>query len=184
LDGRLSEAEAAQREWEAIKSTDDRSALTAFIGRYPTSLLAAGEATQRLGVLEHEAKECEQQAAAAPAPRMERCEQGRCRHDQRYRCALAGCAVRRQRQKKGQRVAARGQGAGRESGGGAGLARVEKQQDAAAIRAFIRKDPTTALALNEAKERLDESAAGHFCEPSSADRIETRAGTCGTRSSF
>jgi len=58
---------AAQREWDGIKSMDDRATLKAFIGRHPTSLLATGEAKQLLDVLDREAKEREQQAAAAEA---------------------------------------------------------------------------------------------------------------------
>jgi outer membrane protein assembly factor BamD (BamD/ComL family) len=67
LERQRREAEAAQRDWDGIRSTDDRAVLKAFIERYPNSPLAAGEAKQRLGVLEREAKEREQQAAAAEA---------------------------------------------------------------------------------------------------------------------
>jgi outer membrane protein assembly factor BamD (BamD/ComL family) len=65
LERQQKEAEAAQREWDGIKSTDDRAVLKGFIGRHPTSPLATGEAKQRLAVLDREAKEREQQAAAA-----------------------------------------------------------------------------------------------------------------------
>src|SRR5262249_36603642 len=67
LERQHKEAEAAQREWDGISSTDDRGALTAFIGRYPNSPLATGEAKQRLEALDREAKAREQQAAAAEA---------------------------------------------------------------------------------------------------------------------
>ncbi len=65
------EAEAAQREWDGIRSTDDRAVLKAFIGRYPNSPLAAGEAKQRLSVLDRAVKERERQAAAAEAKKQQ-----------------------------------------------------------------------------------------------------------------
>src|SRR5262252_3928114 len=67
LERQHKEAEAAQREWDGIRSADDRGVLKAFIERYPNSPLATGEAKQRLEVLDREAKEREQQAAAAEA---------------------------------------------------------------------------------------------------------------------
>jgi outer membrane protein assembly factor BamD (BamD/ComL family) len=74
LERQQKEAEAAQREWDGIKSTADRAVLKAFIERHPNSPLAIGEAKQRLGVLDREAKEREQRAAAAEAkkPQVER----------------------------------------------------------------------------------------------------------------
>src|SRR5262245_31994293 len=65
LERQHKEAEAAQREWDGISSTDDHAVLKAFIGRYPNSPLATGEAKQRLEALDREAKAGEQQAAAA-----------------------------------------------------------------------------------------------------------------------
>jgi uncharacterized caspase-like protein len=109
------EAEAARQEWDGIKATNDRAVLKAFIERYPTSLPATAEAKQRLGVLDREANEREQQAAAA-----------------------------RDWQE------------------------LKNSRDAAAVRAFIRRYPTTSLALNEAKERLDALARESAPRPSSA----------------
>jgi hypothetical protein len=71
LERQQREAEAAQREWDGIKSTNDRAVLKAFIERHPNSLLATGEAKQRLGVLDREAKEREQRAAAAEAKKQQ-----------------------------------------------------------------------------------------------------------------
>src|SRR5262249_51086627 len=65
LERQHKEAEAAQREGDGISSTDDRGVLKSFIGRYPNSPLATGEAKQRLEVLDREVKAREQQAAAA-----------------------------------------------------------------------------------------------------------------------
>src|SRR5262249_55265401 len=67
LERQHKEAEAAQREWDSIRSADDRGVLKAFIQRYPNSLPTRRASDLRLEVLDREAKAREQQAAAAEA---------------------------------------------------------------------------------------------------------------------
>jgi hypothetical protein len=170
LERQQQEAEATQREWDGIKSTDDRAALKAFIGRHPSSPLASGEAQQRLGVLDREAKEREQQAAAAEAKKRQvereaaqQWEKIRSSTDPSALLAFLSwypnAAVSDQAR---QRVA----DLDREA-----RVRLEKQQkeaeamqrewdgikstdDRAAVKAFIERHPSSPLASGEAQQRL------------------------------
>jgi outer membrane protein assembly factor BamD (BamD/ComL family) len=156
LERQQKEAEAAQREWDGIKSTDDRAALKAFIGRHPTSPLATGEAKQRLGVLDREAKEREQQAVAAEAQKRQvereaaqEWEKIRSSTDQtalltflsRYRDAAVSDQAR-------QRLADLDRQA-QET-----WEKIKDSADRGVIRGFINQYPASLVALIDANERL------------------------------
>jgi outer membrane protein assembly factor BamD (BamD/ComL family) len=170
LERQQKETEAAQREWDGIKSTDDRAALKAFIGRHPTSPLATGEAKQRLGLLDRAAKEREQQAAAAEATKrqMEReaaqeWEKIRSSTDHtalltfvtRYPDAAVSDQARqrvadldREARERLERQQKEAEAAQREWDG------IQSTDDRAALKAFIGRHPTSPLATGEAKQRL------------------------------
>jgi hypothetical protein len=170
LERQQKEAEAAQREWDGIKSTDDRAALKAFIGRHPTSRLATGEAKQRLGVLDREAKEREQQAAAGEAKKRQvereaaqEWEKIRFSTDQtalltflnRYPDAAVSDQARqrvagldREARERLEREQKEAETAQREWDGS------KSTDDRAALKAFIGRHPTSPLATGEAQQRL------------------------------
>jgi hypothetical protein len=169
LERQQKEAEAAQREWDGIKSTDDRAALKTFIGRHPTSPLATGEAKQRLGVLDREAKERDQQAAAAEAKKRQvereaaqEWEKIRSSTDQtalltflnRYPDAAVSDQARqrvagldREARERLERQQKEAETAQREWDG------IKSTDDRAALKAFTRH-PTSPPATGEAKQRL------------------------------
>jgi hypothetical protein len=170
LERQQREAEAA-REWDGIKSTDDLAALRAFVERHPTSPLATGEAKQRLDVLDREAKEREQQAAAAEAKKQQvereaaqEWENIKSSADQtavstfldRYPDAAVSDQARqrladldRQAKERLERQRREAEISRREWDG------IKSTDDRAALKAFIERYPTSPLATGEAKQRLD-----------------------------
>jgi hypothetical protein len=166
LERQQQEAEAAQRDWDGIKSTDDGAGLRAFIGRHPTSPLASGEAQQRLGVLDREAKERAQQAAAAEAKKRQVEREAAQEWEtvgssidpstllaflSRYPNAAVSDRARqrvadleRQARERPQEAEA----AQREWDG------IKSTDDRAAVKAFIARHPTSPLASGEAQQRL------------------------------
>jgi outer membrane protein assembly factor BamD (BamD/ComL family) len=170
LERRQKEAEAAQREWDGIKSTNDRATLKAFIERHPTSPLATREAKQRLGVLDREAKEREQQAAAAEAKKQQvereaaqEWEKIKSSTDQtalstflnRYPDAAVSNQVRqrladldRQAKERLERQQKEAEAAQREWDG------LKTTDDRAALKFFIERYPSSPPAADEAKQRL------------------------------
>ncbi len=170
LERQQQEAEAAQREWDSIKSTDDRAALKAFIARHPTSPLASGEAQQRLAVLDREAKEREQQTAAAEAQKRQvereaaqEWEKVKLSTDppallaflSRYPNAAVSDQARqrvadldRQARERLERQQQEAEAVQREWDG------LKSTDDRAALKAFIGRHPTSPLASGEAQQRL------------------------------
>jgi Caspase domain len=171
LERQQKEAEVARQEWDGIKSADDRAVLKAFIERYPNSPLATGEAKQRLEVLDREAKEREQQAAAVEAKKRQvereaaqEWEKIKSSTDQtalstfldRYPDAAASNQARQRLADLDRQASARLERQQRE----AEVARrewdgVKSTDDRAALKAFIERYANSPLATGEAKERLD-----------------------------
>jgi hypothetical protein len=152
---RLADLERQAKEtWERVKDSADPDVIRGFIKQYPASLVALIDAKERLLTVEREAHKRQFEVAAAQS------EWNALNKNDvaavsdivaRFPDApFAGDAKKRiselQRWEKAQAEKA---AAGRDWN------ELKNSRDAAAIRAFIRQYPTTSLALNEAKERLD-----------------------------
>jgi hypothetical protein len=144
----------AKETWEKVKDSADPGIIRGFVKQYPASLVALIDANERLLAVEREAHKKQTEAAAAQTEW-----HAVNKNDvaaisdivARFPDApFAGDAKKRiselQREEKVQAEKAAAAGDWHE---------LKNSRDAAAIRAFIRKYPTTSLALNEAKERLD-----------------------------
>jgi outer membrane protein assembly factor BamD (BamD/ComL family) len=143
----------AKEAWETVKDSADPGIIRGFIKQYPASLVALIDANERLLAVEREAYKNQTEAAAraewdavnksdvaAISNIVTRFPDAPFADDAKKRISELQREERAQVEKA---AAARD------------WYELKNSSDAAAIRAFIRKYPTTSVVLNEAKERLD-----------------------------
>jgi hypothetical protein len=164
----------AKETWKKVKDSADPGIIRGFIKQYPASLVALIDANERLLVVEREAQRKQAEAAA------EQAEWNAVNKNDvaaisdivaRFPDApFAGDAKKRisklQREEKVQ---------AEKTAASLDWHELKNSRDAAAIRAFIRKYPTTSLALNEAKERLDALTRESEPRPSAARQVASRS---------